>query len=207
MGRTFAEKILGRAAATEVAAGDTVLVEPDLVLTHDDSGMIIEEAGRILPGSSPVRPDRIAIALGGHIPAASPDEAALHREIREFASRHSIRGFFDLGSGRCHHAIPESGLCFPGGLVLGTDESVAILGAFGCLTASIDARTAAALWAGGRWEARVPESVCIPPCLLEITYVPIPSLHMLPSRQPIATGRIQLRPISEQHCALIYGSP
>lgn len=161
MGRTFAEKILGRAAATEVAAGDTVLVEPDLVLTHDDSGMIIEEAGRILAGASPARPDRIAIALDGRIPAAGPDEAALHRKIREYASRNSIRGFFDLGSGLCHHAIPESGMCFPGGLVLGTDESVAVLGAFGCLTASIDARTAAALWAGGRWEARVPESVCI----------------------------------------------
>lgn len=161
MGRTFAEKILGRAAGTEVAAGDTVLVEPDLVLTRDDSISVIEEAGRILAGAPPARPDRIAIVLDGRIPATDRDEAALHRKIREYASRHSIRGFFDLGSGLCHHVIPEGGLCFPGGLVLGTDESVSVLGAFGCLTASVDAGTAASIWAGGRWEARVPESVCI----------------------------------------------
>lgn len=161
MGRTFAEKILGRAAARDVAAGDVVRVEPDLVLTRCDSRRVIEEAGRILAGAPPSRPDRMAIALDGRIPAANREEAALHREIREFASKHSIRGFFDLGSGLCHHVVPESGLCFPGGLVLGTDESVAVLGAFGCLAASVDVPTAAGLWAGARWEARVPESVCI----------------------------------------------
>ena len=38
MGKTFAEKVLGRAAGYEVRANEVVTVEPDVCMSHDNGG-------------------------------------------------------------------------------------------------------------------------------------------------------------------------
>ena len=40
MGKTFAEKVLGRAAGYEVRANEVVTVEPDVCMSHDNGGPI-----------------------------------------------------------------------------------------------------------------------------------------------------------------------
>ena len=59
MGLTFAMKVLGRIAGHEVKTGEIVFVEPDLVLTHDNSSAIIDKFE-----GGPVGLDTLAAAVG-----------------------------------------------------------------------------------------------------------------------------------------------
>ena len=56
--------------------GEIVFVEPDLVLTHDNSSAIIGKFESTLPGGKVKYPDRIAIVLDHVTPAATSKNAA-----------------------------------------------------------------------------------------------------------------------------------
>ena len=61
MGKTFAEKVLGRAAGYEVRANEVVTVEPDVCMSHDNGGPISRAFKKI--GVEKVKyPERICFA-------------------------------------------------------------------------------------------------------------------------------------------------
>lgn len=159
MGQTFAMKVLGRAAGREVREGEIVFVEPDLVLSHDNSAAIIDKFEAAFPGGSVRFPDRLAIVLDHVIPADTSRDAAMHASIRSFVKRQNIRLFYDLGTGICHQVIPEKGLCPPGSLILGSDSHTCTYGAFNCFATGIDRTEAAGLWITGRTWLKVPQTL------------------------------------------------
>jgi homoaconitate hydratase family protein len=161
MGQTFAMKVLGRAADREVEPGMIVFVEPDLVLTHDNSAAIIDKFEATVPGRGVKYPDRLAIVLDHTIPADTSKDASAHRKIREFARRQGIRHFYEMGTGICHQVVPEMGLCPPGSLVVGSDSHTCTYGAFNSFATGIDRTEAAGLWITGRTWLKVPDSICI----------------------------------------------
>lgn len=161
MGLTFAMKVLGRIAGHEVKTGEIVFVEPDLVLTHDNSSAIIDKFEGTVPGGMVKHPDRIAIVLDHVIPADSSKDAAGQRKIREFVKRQGISRFYEMGTGVCHQVVPEMGLCPPGSLVVGSDSHTCTYGAFNSFATGIDRTEAAGLWITGRTWLKVPESICI----------------------------------------------
>jgi homoaconitate hydratase family protein len=161
MGETFAMKILGRASGKKVREGEIVFVEPDYVLTHDNSAAIIGKFESTVPGGRVRYPGRIAIVLDHVIPAASSKHAAGHRKVREFVKEQGITNFFDIGTGVCHQVMPEMGLVKPGSIVVGSDSHTCTYGALNCFATGIDRTEAAGLWITGRTWLRVPQTINI----------------------------------------------
>ncbi len=161
MGETFAMKILGRAAGKKVREGEIVFVEPDYVLTHDNSSAIIGKFEATVPGSKVKYPKRLAIVLDHVIPAASSKNAAGHRKIRKFVDEQNIRHFYDIGTGICHQVLPEMGLVKPGSIVVGSDSHTCTYGAFNCFATGIDRTEAAGIWITGKTWFKVPETINI----------------------------------------------
>ncbi len=161
MGETFAMKVLSRAAGKKVREGEIIFVEPDYVLTHDNSAAIIDKFESTVPGGRVKYPDRIAIVLDHVIPAATSKNAAGHKKVREFVRRQGIKHFFDIGSGVCHQVMPEMGLVLPGSIVVGSDSHTCTYGAMNAFATGIDRTEAAGLWITGRTWLRVPETINI----------------------------------------------
>ncbi|MFN8376395.1 MAG: 3-isopropylmalate dehydratase large subunit [Anaerolineae bacterium] len=160
-GRTFAEKVLARAAGiSEVKVGDILDITPDLIFSHDNSAAIrriFEKTG----AAKIARPERIAITLDHAVPAPTTEHAQNHAEIREWVAQQGIAHFFEVGRGICHQVFSEEALILPGEIILGADSHSTHFGWMGAFGAGVGRTEMAALWATGQLWWRVPESMRI----------------------------------------------
>jgi homoaconitate hydratase family protein len=158
-GRTVAEKILGRAAgAPEARAGEVLEVEPDLVMSHENTFLINRTLEELEVGK-PWDPEKVVVVLDHRCPANSVQTAAVHSRIRELVRRMGISKFYDVGEGICHQLLVEQKLARPGQLVLGSDSHTTTLGAVGAFGAGIGATDMAGVWATGKTWLKVPETL------------------------------------------------
>jgi 3-isopropylmalate/(R)-2-methylmalate dehydratase large subunit len=161
MAKTFAEKILAqKAGLEEVVPGQIVTVQPDKLLTHDNTSAIARTFRKI--GVSQVaNPQMNVIILDHVVPAANETYAQSHKETREFVQQQGISAFYDVGEGICHQVLPEHGHALPGLLIVGSDSHTPSHGALGAFAAGIGRTEAAAVMATGEIWLRVPESMRI----------------------------------------------
>ncbi len=158
MGLTFAEKVLSEKAGREVRAGEIISVEPDAVLSHDNSAAISKTFASI--GVSKVKyPERLVIVLDHCVPAADDKHAGNHKTIREFVAAQGISHFYDINYGVCHQVLLEQGLARPGSVAVGSDSHTTSYGAVGAFSAGIGRTEAACTWATGELWLRVPETL------------------------------------------------
>ncbi|UCF04036.1 MAG: 3-isopropylmalate dehydratase large subunit [bacterium] len=162
MGKTFAEKVLARKSGQpEVVPGQIVIVQPDHLLTHDNTAAIVGKIKGDLEQFGVARPDMPVIVLDHVIPAASEKTATNHQTARSFVSAHKLPNFFDVGTGVCHQVIVEKGLAMPGSVIVGSDSHTCSYGALGVFSTGIDRTEAAALLLRGETWLRVPETIKI----------------------------------------------
>jgi 3-isopropylmalate/(R)-2-methylmalate dehydratase large subunit len=161
MGKTFAEKILAlKAGLDETIPGQIVTVQPDKLLTHDNTSAIAKTFRKI--GVNRVaNPGMNVIILDHVVPAANETYAQSHKETREFVGEQGISAFYDVGEGICHQVLPEHGHALPGMLIVGSDSHTPSHGALGAFAAGIGRTEAAAVMATGEIWLRVPESMRI----------------------------------------------
>jgi 3-isopropylmalate/(R)-2-methylmalate dehydratase large subunit/methanogen homoaconitase large subunit len=162
MGKTFAEKALGRAVGRPVSANEVVTVEPDFCMSHDNTGPISRTFKKI--GVKKVwKPERLVVILDHGVPAPSSDHAVNHQEAREFMKDQGAPHFYDVssGGGVCHQKFPEEGFALPGQVVIGSDSHTCTYGAFGTFATGIGRSEMAAAWATGNIWFKVPESMKI----------------------------------------------
>lgn len=162
MGKTFAEKALGRAAGFEVTANQVITVEPDWCMSHDNAGPISRTFRKI--GVKKVwDPDKIVIIFDHAVPAALSDHALNHKEAREFAAEQGVKNFYDVTSdgGVCHQKMCEEGYALPGLIIIGSDSHTCTYGAFGAFGTGVGRTEMAATWATGQIWLKVPESIKI----------------------------------------------
>ena len=159
--QTVAQKILAMASGEEnVTTGELIMVEPDLITSHQDTAVIIEHFKEV--GVEYVRdPSRIAITLSQCSEIENKTSATNHKMIREFVRKQSIRSFYDLTNGTCHQSIIEHGHILPGQLVLGTNKYASAYGALAAFATDITPAEAATIWAGGKIWLKVPETIRI----------------------------------------------
>jgi homoaconitate hydratase family protein len=158
VGRTLSEKILGKKAGREVAAGEVVTVAPDYYLSHDNSAAIIGEFKKL--GVARVKaPEKIIIILDHIVPAADEKYAQNHKTIREFVAAQGLPNFFDIQHGVCHQVLSEAGFALPGKLIVGSDSHTTTYGAFGAFAAGIGRTETASIWATDEIWLRVPETL------------------------------------------------
>lgn len=159
--QTLTEKLLARAGGrTAVKPGEIVVIEPDVVLSHDNTAAIAEIFER-LPHREVKYPERLAITLDHAVPPPSAKHARNHARVRDFVREQGVRNFFEVGRGICHQVLCEEGIVGPGMTLLGADSHSTHYGWLGAFSAGIGRSEAAALWATGQLWLRVPETMRI----------------------------------------------
>jgi 3-isopropylmalate/(R)-2-methylmalate dehydratase large subunit len=158
MGKTISEKILSHASGKDAYAGDLVIANVDGAMTHDSMVKLVIEAFQEMGGKKLWDPSRVAFVID-HV-APSPNEAfsAVHKMMRQFALKTGVN-FYDVGSGVCHQLMIESGLTFPGGLLVGTDSHTCTYGAVGTFATGIGSTEMAAVFLSGKLWFKVPETL------------------------------------------------
>ena len=91
--QTLTEKLLARASERrEVQPGEIVVIEPDVVLSHDNTATIAT-IFRQLPQGRVKYPDRLAITLDHAVPPPTAKHAQNHARIRDFVREQGNRQF------------------------------------------------------------------------------------------------------------------
>ena len=161
MGMTMTQKILAKhAGLDQVEAGQLIEARLDLVLGNDITTPVaiteFEKAGftRVFDR------DRIAIVLDHYTPCKDIKSAQLCKQAREFAQKHAITNFFDVGQMGVEHALlPEKGLCAPGEVIIGADSHTCTYGALGAFSTGVGSTDMAAGMATGRLWFKVPSAI------------------------------------------------
>jgi 3-isopropylmalate/(R)-2-methylmalate dehydratase large subunit len=156
---TIVQKILAkRAGLKRVEVGQIIEVEPDLAITNNSSGRVIdyfEETG----AKKIWEPGKVVIVLDSSLPALSAEESRTHKKIREFARKMKIRHFYDIGEGICNQVILENVHILPGNLAFGSHHQTTSYGCLGVVSMRVDPLEMAALWAMGKLWLKAPSSV------------------------------------------------
>jgi 3-isopropylmalate/(R)-2-methylmalate dehydratase large subunit len=137
MGKTIAEKIFDQHRVDEPASGIHV-IRLDGVFCHEITTPIaIQDLVR--RGKDQVfDPDRIKAVIDHVTPAKDTKTATQGKIMRDWARRHGIRDFFDIGrNGVCHALFPEKGFVRPGNTIIMGDSHTCTLGAFGAFAAGV----------------------------------------------------------------------
>jgi 3-isopropylmalate/(R)-2-methylmalate dehydratase large subunit len=137
MGKTIAEKIFDAHLRDEPYAGTKVL-NLDRVLCHEITTPVAI-ADLMALGKDRVF-DRTKIkAVIDHVTPSKDSKTALQAKmLRDWARRHEITDFFDVGrNGVCHALFPEKGYIRPGFTVIMGDSHTCTHGAFGAFAAGV----------------------------------------------------------------------
>lgn len=162
MGRTFAEKALGRAAGREVRAGDVVTVYPDFCMSHENASSVYGTFKTI--GVDKVYdPDRIVIVFDHTVPASTQGYADSQKVTRQFVAEQGIRHFYDLNrcGGVCHQIMCQEGFAAPGLITVGSDSHTCTHGAMGSFSTGLGRSEVASIWATGKLWLKVPQTMKI----------------------------------------------
>lgn len=137
MGKTIAEKIFASHLVDEPFAGTKVL-RLDVVMCHEITTPIAI-ADLMARGKDRVfDPTKIKAVIDHVTPSKDSKTATQAKMLRDWARRHGIVDFFDVGAnGVCHALFPEKGFIRPGYTVIMGDSHTCTHGAFGAFAAGI----------------------------------------------------------------------
>ncbi|TYT75970.1 3-isopropylmalate dehydratase large subunit [Desulfobotulus mexicanus] len=137
MGKTITEKIFD-AHRVDNPAGDIQVIRLDAVFCHEiTTPVAINDL--VARGKDRVfDPSKIKAVIDHVTPAKDSKTAEQGKIIRDWARRHGIMDFFDIGrNGVCHALFPEKGFVRPGYTVIMGDSHTCTHGAFGAFAAGV----------------------------------------------------------------------
>ena len=161
MGMTMTQKILAKHAGLDhVEVGQLIEAKLDLVLGNDITTPVaiteFDKAGL----TQVFDKDKISIVLDHYTPCKDIKSAELCLQARNFAHKHNITNFFDVGQMGVEHALlPEKGLCAPGEIIVGADSHTCTYGAVGAFSTGIGSTDMAAAMATGLLWFKVPAAI------------------------------------------------
>lgn len=137
MGKTTAQKIFAAHLIDTPAEGVSVL-SLDRVFCHEITtpiainDLVAKGKDRVFDAS------KIKAVIDHVTPAKDSKTAEQGKTLREWARRHGIKDFFDIGAnGVCHAIFPEKGFVRPGYTVIMGDSHTCTHGAFGAFAAGV----------------------------------------------------------------------
>jgi len=166
MSMTITEKILARAAGQrQVAPGDNIWTNVDILLTHDICGPgTIGVFQREFGAKARVWDKNKVVIIPDHYIFTA--DAMAHRNIdtlRAFVKDQGIPFYYDPGTptykGVCHVALPEEGHVRPGMVICGTDSHTCTHGALGAFATGIGNTDAGFVLGTGKILLKVPRSL------------------------------------------------
>ncbi|TFK49527.1 homoaconitase [Heliocybe sulcata] len=140
-----------------VKAGDYVMIRPEHVMTHDNTGPVISKFKSI--GATRIKdPHQPVFTLDHDVQNKSAKNLSKYATIEGFARQHGI-DFYPAGRGIGHQVLVEEGYAFPHTLTVASDSHSNMYGGVGCVGTPIVRTDAAALWATGQTWWQVPRMV------------------------------------------------
>ena len=161
MGMTMTQKILAAAAGLDyVEAGQLIEADLDLVLGNDiTSPVAIHEMDKFTKDGV-FHKDKIALVMDHFIPNKDIKSAENCKCVREFACKHDVTNYFDVGKMGIEHALlPEQGLTVAGDVIIGADSHTCTYGALGAFSTGVGSTDMAAGMATGKAWFKVPSAI------------------------------------------------
>ncbi len=137
MGKTIAEKIFD-AHLRDTPSPEIMVLDLDVVMCHEITTpvAIMDLMDKGL--DKVFDPDKIKAVIDHVTPAKDSKTATQAKIMRDWARRHKIKDFFDVGrNGVCHALFPEKGFIRPGYTVIMGDSHTCTHGAFGAFAAGV----------------------------------------------------------------------
>ena len=137
MGKTVAQKIFD-SHYVDNPSGDVHVLRLDGVFCHEITTPVaindLVKRGK----DSVFDPTKIKAVIDHVTPAKDAKTAIQGKILREWARRHNIGDFFDIGAnGVCHALFPEKGFVRPGHTIIMGDSHTCTYGAFGAFAAGV----------------------------------------------------------------------
>ncbi len=161
MGMTMTQKILAAHAGLEsVEAGQLIEARLDLVLGNDiTSPVAIKEMDK-MKTEGVFDKDKIALVPDHFVPNKDIKSAEHCKCVREFAKKHDITNYFEVGQMGIEHALlPEKGLTVAGDVIIGADSHTCTYGALGAFSTGVGSTDMAAGMATGKAWFKVPSAI------------------------------------------------
>ena len=160
MGMNMTEKIFARHAGLDkVVPGQLIKCKLDLVLGNDiTSPPAITEFNKI--GKPVFDKNKIALVPDHFTPNKDIKSAQMAKIVREFARKHEIVNYFEVGQMGIEHVIlPEKVLVAPGDLIIGADSHTCTYGAVGAFATGVGSTDMGAAMATGETWFKVPAAI------------------------------------------------
>ena len=161
MGMTMTQKILAAHAGLDfVQAGQLIEADLDLVLGNDITSPVAIHEMEKMKTNGVFDKDKIALVLDHFVPNKDIKSAQHCKCVREFAARHEITNYFDVGKMGIEHALlPEQGLTVAGDVIIGADSHTCTYGALGAFSTGVGSTDMAAGMATGKAWFKVPSAI------------------------------------------------
>ena len=161
MGKTTAQKIFA-AHLIDTPADGVYVLSLDRVFCHEITtpiainDLVSKGKDRVFDAS------KIKAVIDHVSPAKDSKTAEQGKTLREWARRHNIKDFFDIGAnGVCHAIFPEKGFVRPGFTVIMGDSHTCTHGAFGAFAAGVGTTDLEVGILKGGFTMRTPETIKI----------------------------------------------
>lgn len=161
MGMTMTQKILAaHAGLPSVEVGQLIEAKLDFVHGNDVTTPVAVGVLEQYGITQIFDKDKIGIILDHYTPCKDIKAAQLCKTARDFAHKHQITHFYDVGVVGVEHAfIPEKGLVIPGDLTIGADSHTCTYGALGAFSTGVGSTDMAAGMATGLNWFKVPSAI------------------------------------------------
>ena len=161
MGMTMTQKILAaHAGQKELKAGQLIEAKLDLVLGNDITTPVAISVMKGFKDDAVFDGEKIALVMDHFVPNRDIKSAENCKCCREFAAKHNITNYFDVGSMGIEHALlPEAGLTVAGDCIIGADSHTCTYGALGAFSTGVGSTDMAAGMATGKAWFKVPGAI------------------------------------------------
>ena len=163
MGMTITEKILARASGqSSCVPGDLVEANVDVAMLHDIGTPGIQSPLKEL-GITSLPPSVEVVIIPDHfVPAPTAKAADNLKLTREFARKHHVESYYEVGRGGiCHQVMAEKGHIRPGEVIIAPDSHTTTYGAFGAFAVGLGVTDMAIGLGLGKLWFKVPQTVKI----------------------------------------------
>ena len=158
---TITQKILAaHAGVDKVEAGELIMVKTDLVLGNDITSPVAINEFEKYGFNKVFDKEKIALVMDHFAPNKDIKAAEQCKQCRDFANKHDITNYYDVGDMGVEHALlPEKGLVAPGEVIIGADSHTCTYGAFGAFSTGVGSTDMAAAMATGQVWFKVPSAI------------------------------------------------
>ena len=161
MGMTMTQKILAaHAGLSEVKAGQLIEADLDLVMGNDITTPVAINEMKKMDRQTVFDKDKVTLVMDHFIPNKDIKSAENCKCCREFACRHELSHYYDVGEMGIEHALlPEKGLVVAGDAVIGADSHTCTYGALGAFSTGVGSTDMAAGMVTGKAWFKVPSAI------------------------------------------------